>query len=122
MRLDFARLRQARETVRGRAPLARGAFDLHWRGGALTYVRAPCTLEDARDRFFLHVVPQRAAALPAARRDAGFDNLDFDFGERGARIDGSCVATVPVPYAAARVETGQFAAGARRWSVRFEVR
>ena len=122
VRLDFARLRQAREAVRGRAPLARGAFDLHWRGGALTYVRAPCTLEDLRDRFFLHVAPQRAAALPAARRDAGFDNLDFDFGERGARIDGSCVATVPVPYAAARVETGQFAAAARRWSVRFEVR
>ncbi len=121
VRLDFERLRQAREAVRGVAPLARGEFDLYWRGGALTYLRAPCAPEDVRDRFFLHVVPQRTTAVPAARRDTGFDNLDFDFGERGARVDGVCVATVPVPYAAAWVDTGQFASGVR-WSVRFEAR
>ena len=122
VRLDRHRLRQVREAVRTHAPLARGEFDLYWHRDAITYLRTPCALGDVRDRFFLHVVPQRTAALPAAQRNAGFDNLDFDFGERGARVDGACVATVPVPYAAARVETGQFAAGARRWQVRFEVR
>ena len=122
VRLDFDRLRQAREAVQGHAPLARGAFDVYWRRGALTYLRTPCAHGDVRNRFFLHLVPHRAAALPAARRASGFDNLDFDFGERGARVDGACVATVPLPYAAARVDTGQFASGAPRWSVRFEVR
>ena len=121
VRLDRYRLRHAREALRERAPLARGAFDLYWSLGALTYLRTPCAFEDVRDRFFLHVVPQRAP-LPAAQRDAGFTNLDFDFGEHGGRVDGACVATVPLPHAAALVDTGQFASGARRWAVRFEVK
>ncbi len=120
-RLDVERLRDVLHAVRGEAPLARGAFDLFYvprhlrrdsRRGALRYVREPCTWDAVRRRFFLHVVPVAAAALPEARRRSGFANLDFDFGERGALVDGACVATVELPdYDIARVRTGQFEPG-----------
>ncbi len=116
-RLDVDRLRDVLQTARREAPWARGEFDLHLRRethrGVLLYVREPCARGDVRHRFFLHVVPVAAAALPEARRRSGFANLDFDFGERGALLDGACVATVELPdYDIARVRTGQFDADA----------
>ena len=131
-RLDVDRLRDVLQTARREAPWVRGEFDLHLRRslrkesrretrrGVLLYVREPCAREDVRRRFFLHVVPVAAAALPEARRRSGFANLDFDFGERGALLDGACVATVELPdYDIARVRTGQFDADAHAvaWQV-----
>ena len=115
-RLDVDRLRGVLRALRREVPSARGAFDVYaprrLRGGTLRYMREPCTSDDVRRRFFLHVVPVAAAALPEARRRSGFANLDFDFGERGALVDGACVATVELPdYDIARVRTGQVAPG-----------
>ncbi len=125
-RLDVDRLRAALRTTRGEAPAARGEFDLYMRhvrrdSPQLLYVREPCTRRDVRRRFFLHVVPDAAESLPRARRRSGFANLDFAFGERGALVDGACVATVELPdYDIARLRTGQFDADACAvWRVEF---
>ena len=129
-RLDVDRLRGVLRALRREAPSARAAFDVYaprrLRGGTLRYMREPCTLDDVRRRFFLHIVPAAAAVLPEARLRSGFANLDFDFGERGALVDGACVATVELPhYDIARVRTGQVAPGApdqgggEAWRVEF---
>ena len=131
-RLDVDRLRGVLRALRREAPSARGAFDVYaprrlrgarrLRGGTLRYMREPCTSDDVRRRFFLHVVPAAVAALPAARLRSGFANLDFDFGERGALVDGACVATVQLPdYDIARLRTGQFDAAARAVAWRVEI-
>ena len=37
-----------------------------------------------------------------------FDNLDFDFAEHGALIDGGCVVLLTLPHGPGWVRTGQF--------------
>ena len=88
-------------------PTAGGMFDVHMRNGELIYLRAPCAAEDVRPRFFLHVFPE---APNAGADNAGrFDNLDFDFAEHGAVVDGGCVVLLTLPrHDIARVRTGQF--------------
>ena len=120
-RLDVDRLREALRTVRGETPTAHDEFDLYLRRDSLLYAREPCAWEDVRRRFFLHVVPETVASLSKARRRSGFANLDFAFGERGALVDGACVATVELPgYDIASVRTGQFGADAGvAWQIEF---
>ena len=111
---DVNALRRAYRSVAGAKPAATGVFDLHRRGRTLIYVRQPCVETDTRHRFFLHVY---------ARSEDGHHshtNVDFDFGERGARFDGKCVAVVPLPEAAApivRLYTGQFSPAGETWAV-----
>ena len=102
------------------APALEGAgFLVRQHGDALVYLRSPCEPADVEARFFLHVTPVSMAELPAARQQAGFDNLDFAFGEHGAVVDDACVAKVPLPdYAVAEVRTGQFADAAELWAAR----
>ena len=75
-RLDVDRLRSVLRALRHEAPSARAAFDVYTpatlRGGTLRYMREPCTSDDVRRRFFLHVVPVAAAALPEARGGAAW--------------------------------------------------
>lgn len=102
--------------------VARSVFDIGWASEAntLTFVRSPCAAEDIAARFLLHVFPVRRNDLPVGRRDAGFDNLDFRFDERGAVLDGACVAAVPLPkYDLARVSAGQWTADGALWQVEF---
>ena len=105
----------------GRAPAARGAFDLHLLDGDLVYVKEPCEQADTEARFFLHIVPERVVDLPEARRELGFDNLDFRFFLNGAWFDGQCAARVPLPdYPIASVRTGQYVSGVGEvWSAEF---
>ena len=96
-------------------PLARGVFDLYRNGNDLAYVKESCQPADTEARFFLHVIPEDVADLPLAGREHGFDNLNFDFGQRGRRFGGRCMATVQLPdYGIASIETGQFAPGKGR--------
>ena len=105
-RLDWDRLRTARHAALAREPTARRMFDVYASNGELIYLRAPCAAQDVRPRFFLHVFPDVGNAEPEA---AGrFDNLDFDFPEHGALIDGGCVVLLTLPREAAWVRTGQF--------------
>lgn len=94
------------------APAARSTFDLYFRDGALLYHRAPCAEEDLEARFFLHLFPAAPADLPGERREHGFENRDFDFGEHGARQGGECLALVALPdWPLARLRTGQYRPG-----------
>ena len=94
------------------APAARSTFDLYFRDGALLYHRAPCAEEDLEARFFLHLFPAAPADLPGERREHGFENRDFDFGEHGARQGGECLALVALPdYPLAGLRTGQYRPG-----------
>ena len=100
-------------------PLASAAFDVYRDGDSLVYVRDGCTEGDVAATFFLHIIPVDVDDLPAARRRYGFDNRDFTFATRG-RVDGDCVAAVPLPhYAIASIRTGQYDEAGERWSVEF---
>ncbi len=108
------------------APAAAGAFDLYLDAARteLTYHREPCRpAEDLRARFFLHLFPADPAALPAGRRQSGFENRDFDYAEHGVLLGDACVALVPLPAwerGIARVRTGQFVSGqGQLWSAEF---
>ena len=105
------------------APLDRSHFDAHRVGNLLVYLRDTCSPDDLRMRFFLHLYPVDAAELrvdipPDARSKRGawgvragyeFERRDFDFGYHGVRIDGDCVAAVPLPaWPIARIHTGQY--------------
>ena len=115
---DTDRLRRAWRRAVEREPDASGAFDVYRRGRTLTYVREHCAAHDIRDRFFLHAFPPRRPAAPAR----AFDNLDFDFPERGARIDGRCVAQTWLPEHARNVRTGQVAPDSEpAWQVEIDL-
>ena len=113
--------RAVQALVAGAPPRARAAFDLYWDPRGLTFLKLPCAVDDVTPKFFLHVIPVDAGDLPAHRREAGFENLDFYFGQHGTRFEGQCLATVPLPaYAIARVRTGQFVSGAEQlWKAEF---
>ena len=111
------------ESVVSGEPLARGEFDLYLKDAALIYVKDQCEQDDVTHLFYLHIVPERADDLPEARREVGFDNLDFDFFLRGALFDGKCAARIPLPdYRVASIRTGQSAGGeGELWSVDVEM-
>ena len=114
---DYA---SARRDALATEPLARSTFAIHRDGRALTYLRDGCTEAEAAAPFFLHVDPVDPDDLPEHRLEHGFDNLDFSLARRGARIDGNCVAVVPLPaYPIARVETGQYDEAGRLWTAEF---
>ena len=102
-------------------PIAQSHFALYMRDNALTYLKSPCTEGDTNARFFLHITPANPADLPAASRELGFANLDFQFPDHGAYAGDICVATLDLPdYPIDRIRTGQFVSGEGRvWSVEF---
>ena len=112
-----------RDGLAGREPALRAHFDVYLEGRTLTWVREGYSEEDAAARFFLRVTPADAADLPADRRAAGFDRLDFAFGDRGARWGGTCMTEAELPaYPVARVRIGQHDGdGAEVWAGEFEV-
>ena len=114
--LDAGAWRARYEAAAAVEPSLRSAFDVRVEGRTLHYTREDCAEADAEARFFLHVTPLDASDLPEDRREAGFANLDFAFGDRGLRHGGLCLASVPLPeYGIARVRTGQFEGDARLW-------
>ena len=100
---------------------ARSDFAVYRAGDALVYLKEPCVAADAEAKFMLHIYPSDSADLPTARAELGFANADFRFVERGALIEGKCVAIAPLPsYAIERIRTGQFAIGAGElWRAEF---
>ena len=113
-RLDFDRFRAAGDRIAAGAlgePVARSRFDLYLDGKTLAYRRAPCAEEDLEPRFLLHLTPSDEADLPPDAA-SGFENRDFDFGEFGMRLDGECLALVPLPaHDLAAIATGQWRPG-----------
>ena len=114
------KLVSAYPSIVSREPIARSEFDLYVDDGKIYYVKEPCAIEDTQVGFFLHVVPADLNDLPEARREYGFDNLDFRFDVRGVHFDGKCAASVGLPqYAIARITTGQYDGVDRTWEVEF---
>ena len=102
------RLRAAYAALSGRRPAARSDFALYLQDNRLVYGRESCAAGDTAAGFFLHIVPEDAAVLPAERQAAGFDNWDFPFDRWGGHFDGQCLASVPLPgYPIAAIRTGQ---------------
>jgi len=96
-------------------PAARAGFDLYLdrEGDTLSYLKEPCSENDARGRFFLSVHPADVRDLPAERREVGHESLNFEFAPpAGVVFDGKCMATRRLPdYDIARIETGQWVPG-----------
>ena len=90
---------------------------------ALAYVKEPCAEEDARARFFLHLIPVNESDLPEERKPNGFDNLDFAFADHGSRTGERCVAVRHLPdYPLVAVRTGQFTKrGGPLWEEEFSL-
>ena len=95
--------------VRNREPAVRADFDVYLSENTLIYVKEPCSPADTEARFLLHLTPADVNDLPDYRKQYGFDNLDFNFDERTAILDGKCLAEVPLPeYAISEIRTGQY--------------
>ena len=68
-----------------------------------------CGAADTGHRFLFRVYPVDPEDLPAGRRAAGFDDLDFDFSDYGVLRGASCVVERPLPgYRIETVRTGQY--------------
>ncbi len=105
-------LRPASRPAVSEPPAVQAPFHIYRQDNALTYYKENCTAYDTRAKFFLHIIPANAAALPASRPELGFANRDFYFGEHGALYGRNCWAVVPLPdYPIAAIKTGQFIAG-----------
>ena len=81
----------------------------------LLYAKANCAQSEYETPVFLHIYPANAADLPPQEREQGFAHRDFLLPDHGGRIDGECLAVVPLPaYPIAALRTGQ----ANRWTAR----
>ena len=90
-------------------PVIRSDFDVYLADNRLIYAKEQCAEGDTAPTFFLHIDPIDANDLPDHRKQYGFDNLDFNFEQRGEILDGDCLATVPLPdYDIAAIRTGQY--------------
>ena len=117
-RPDAGDYRRAREELLATSrPAVRAAFDVHVHAGAAYFLRETCSAQDAAPRFLLRVYPADEADLPAPRRSAGFDDLDFPFAWRGGFFNGMCLTLEPLPsYPIERIRVGQIgSAGAPLW-------
>ena len=116
LRGDYAALAAVR-------PTALGYFDLYLRDNRLLYLRETCAAADTAANFFLHIVPESPADLPAARRAAGFAHGGFEFVRQGGHFDGKCLAAVSLPeYPIKEMRTGQHIPGqGDLWSVAIAV-
>ena len=89
-------------------------FDVYIHQNTLIHFKRPCAIADVQYRFFLHIFPENVADLPDYFKGNGFENLDFEFKQRGALFDDTCVALTPLPrYESERIRTGQYAIGGR---------
>ena len=84
-------------------------------GPRLLYAKANCAQSEYETPVFLHIYPVSAADLLSQEREQGFAHRDFLLPDHGGRIDGECLALVPLPdYPIAALRTGQ----ANRWAAR----
>ena len=116
-------LRAAYAALSTSQPNIRAAFALYIQDNLLIYLRETCAAADTAAGFFLHIIPEDAADLPADRQAAGFANLDFAFARWGGHFDGKCLAAIPLPeYPIKTIRTGQHIPGqGELWAVELRV-
>ena len=120
---DSQEIEQAYKSAISKPPVWLSDFNLHLDGNAIIYIKSPCKAEDTTERFFLYIFPTDSDDLPQHRQRMGFDNLDFDFENRGGMLDDKCAARVYLPeYDIAAIETGQLTPDKYRvWGARIPV-
>ena len=90
-------------------PIIRSRFDVYLNGRRLIYINDKCDASDLDNAFFLGAFPVDNNDLPDARRQHGFDNLDFAFADYGFGGGERCFAVRDLPeYPIKRIHTGQF--------------
>ena len=93
---------------RAGTPLAMDYYDVYLNGNALTWVRQPCSDDDAMGAVELSVRLIDPAHLPPKARDSGVIDMNFPFGKFGAKLGDLCVARRILPnHPISRVRTGQ---------------
>ena len=114
---------QVYKSAISKPPVWLSDFNLHLDGNTIIYIKSPCEAKDTTEGFFLYIFPTDSDDLPGHRQRLGFDNLDFDFEDRGGMLDDKCVARAHLPeYAIAVVETGQLTPdGNRIWGARIPI-
>ena len=108
--------------VTSRKLVTRDVFDIYADADrrALGYVKDGCTALDRVSKFFVHVYPIDVRDLPKARRQYGFDNLDFDFSVGGRSVDARCWVKVDLPdYPIFLISTGQYNEQGKLWEAEF---
>ena len=106
--------RAARESAMSSEPVAESGFDVYLDGKTLTYIKEPCSDEDARGRFQLWAFPARESDLWRRSASAGlrYNQLNFGFLQYGKALDGVCVIKRTLPdYPLTHVEIGQWIPG-----------
>ena len=103
-------------------PLIRSDWNVHIAENSLVYVKERCGPQDVDALFFLHLEPIYRNDLPGDRKQYGFDNLDFAFGNHDVIEGGVCIAIRELPdYAIAALRTGQLAGDGHIWKGSFDV-
>lgn len=122
-KIDANLSRQVDQMVASSEPNIRGRFDVYFSvNRTLIYIRELCLNGDIDDDFFVHVFPVDTKDLPEHRRQYEFDNLDFDFFERGFTDGQRCSAVIELPdYSIARISTGQYTDEGPIWRGEFDV-
>ena len=120
---DIGLLRQVNQDIASREPIIRDRFDVYLTDNkTLVYVREPCDSVDYSDDFFVHIIPSNLQDLPEHRKQLQFDNLDFDFFDRGTTDGSRCAAVVELPdYDIAHISTGQYSNQGPTWQGGFDV-
>jgi hypothetical protein len=100
-----------------RAPDLSSKFDIYIENGSIYYKKTPCSREDIKDTFFLHVYPKEKVVSHRISKKSGIEYMDFPFGEFGKVENGSCSAVRELPkYEKLKVATGQFTRSKILWS------
>ena len=118
-----ARYRAAYARARGSSPAATaGGFGIYADGDNLLYIKEPCAESDALGTFALRAIPPDSDSADA-RPDAP-EWTRFDFHRYGARFDGKCLISVPLPdYEIATAEAMQWTDDERNplWRAAFSI-
>ena len=103
-------------------PTISSQFDVYIDQNSILYIKEPCSLEDIRAKFLLHVFPVDVNDLPEDRRQSGFSNLDFELDQHGGIFNRKCAAQIELPeYGVASIRTGQYISGeGELWSEWYE--
>ena len=112
------------ESIASGEPAARSVFDVYTSENTVAYLKSPCSAADVQAQFFLHIIPEDLEDLPADRRQYGFDDANFRYGNTAAlAFGGRCSMEYPLPdYPVARIRTGQFTPeGDQIWVAEFPV-
>ena len=102
-------------------PAIRSDWEVYLVENSLVYNKEQCIPEDAERTFFLHLDPVDMNDLPKHRKQYGFDNLDFAFGDHRIPVkEGTCTAARALPdYGIAAIRTGQFTGERQIWKGSF---